>query len=122
MSKQKDSLHHKAIEVWMDYYTQQTGQKYFFLGAKDGTAIKQLLTKVKAKCEEKSIDPTEENILNSLRGFLFSLKDQWILDNLEIAIVNSKFNSLYAKAIKSSPFGRRQQIDDILAGKYRTGS
>lgn len=122
MSSKSDSLHHRLIEVWMDYYQQTTGQRYEFLGAKDGTAIKSLRKKVIAKMEEKQIEASDENVLNSLRGFLATIKDQWILDNLEIAIVNSKFNSLYAKAVRNSPFTKGQQINNIVNDKYRTGS
>lgn len=118
MANTNTSVHHQAITIWMDYYQQQTGQKYVFLGAKDGTAMKGLLKKIVQKMTEKQIEPNDENLLNSLKGFLATIKDPWILDNLEIALVNSKFNSLYAKAIRNSPFTKGQQINEIVAQKY----
>lgn len=111
----------QAIKEWFDFYFLQTREKYQFDG-KDGRHLKSLLKKVENKCKEKGIDPTNENVLNSFRGFLFSLKDPWILENLEIAIVNSKFNSLYAKAKRSSPFTRAVDISEAVRAKYGTGT
>jgi hypothetical protein len=112
-------MHREAIAVWFDFYLLHTGERYVFDG-KDGKHLKLLLKKIEAKVKDKGMDPTEENILNSFRGFLSTLKDTWILDNLEIAIVNSKFNSLYAKAIRNNPFTKGQQIDEIVRNKFST--
>lgn len=110
-------MYREAVGAWFDFYFLHTGERYVF-DAKDGKHLKQLLKKVETKVKEKNLEPTEENILNSFKGFLQSLKDQWILDNLEIAIVNSKFNVIYAKAIRNSPFSKGQQIDEIIRNKY----
>lgn len=110
-------MYREAVGAWFDFYFLHTGEKYMF-GSKDGKHLKLLLKKIETKVKEKNLEPTEENILNSFKGFLSSLKDQWILDNLEIAIVNSKFNPLYAKAIRSNPFNKGQQIDEIVRNKY----
>lgn len=85
---------------------------------KDGKHLKLLLKKIEAKVKEKGMEPTEENILNSFRMFLEAITDKWILDNLEIAKVNSSFNSLYVKAKQSSPFTRARGISDIVRDKY----
>jgi hypothetical protein len=111
-------MYKQAITVWFDYYQTTTGHEYVFDG-KDGKHLKLLLKKIETKVKQRQLDPTEENVLNSLKGFLSSLKDQWILENLEIALVNSKFNSLYAKAIRNNPFTKGQQINEIVNAKYR---
>lgn len=111
----------EATAAWFDFYTMHTGERYVFDG-KDGKHLKLLLKKIEIKVKEKGLEPSEENVINSLKGFLSSLKDQWILENLEIAIVNSKFNSLYAKAVRNSPFNKGQQIDEIVRSKYGTGT
>lgn len=111
----------EAIGAWFDFYHLHTGERYVF-DAKDGKHLKLLLKKIEAKVKEKGLEPSDENVMNSFKGFLSTLKDQWILDNLEIAIVNSKFNSLYAKAVRNSPFNRGQQIDEIVKGRYGTGT
>lgn len=89
---------------------------------KDGKHLKLLLKKIKTKVEEKGIEATDENILTSLKMFFNSLKDQWILDNLEIAIVNSKFNSLYAKAVRNNPFNRAEQLAESIRRKHSPNS
>lgn len=81
---------------------------------KDGMHLKQLIKKIETKVKQKNIEPTDDNIINSLKGFLNSLKDQWILDHLEISIVNSKFNILYAKAVRTNPFTATDRINDIV--------
>ena len=110
-------MYRDAVGAWFDFYYLHTGERYIF-DAKDGKHLKLLLKKIECKIKEKNLQPTEENILNSFKGFLNSLKDQWILDNLELAIVNSKFNVLYVKAVKNNPFNKGQQIDDLIRAKY----
>jgi len=105
------TLHASIIEVWFKFYKYKTGETYVFDG-RDGRHIKQLITKIKIKVKEKGIEETDENIINSFRGFLASLTDQWILDNLDVSIINSKFNIIYARAIRTSPFAKR--VDDLI--------
>lgn len=76
--------------------------------------MKQLIKKIEAKVKEKGMEVNETTMQNSFRGFLALIKDQWILDNLDISIVNSKFNVLYSKAVKSNPFTQGDRIDQIL--------
>lgn len=103
----------QAIEIWLVFYKFHTGEKYIFSG-KDMFHLKQLLQKVKIKTEERGLEPTEENILNSLKMFLNTVKDPWILSHLEVALINSKFNSLYVSAIKNSPLGIERAIDNAI--------
>lgn len=103
----------QAIEIWFTFYKFHTGETYIFSG-KDGLHLKQLLKKIELKVKERGLEPTEENILNSLKGFLNTVKDPWILDHLEVALINSKFNSLYVTAIKNSPIGIERAISEEL--------
>lgn len=98
-----------AIDIWFTFYKFHTGETYIFSG-KDGMHLKQLLNKIKVKTVERGLEPTEENVLNGLKGFLNTVKDPWILEHLEVSIINSKFNSLYVRAIKDSPLGIREAI------------
>jgi hypothetical protein len=106
-----------AIKEWFDFYYLITGEKYIFDG-KDGKHLKLLLKKIERKVSEKGMEPNEENVIQSFKLLLKSITDEWILDNLEIAIVNSKFNSIYAKAIKHSPFTKAERISEIVRAKY----
>lgn len=88
------------------------------MDGQQGRHLKQLLKKIEAKVKEKGMEPTEDNILNSLKGFLNSIKDPWILDHLEISLINSKFNVLYSNAIKHSPFQNAQRISNIVEERF----
>jgi hypothetical protein len=102
-----------AVELWYEFYRLRTREEYVFDG-KSGSHLKQLLKKVETKVKQKGMEPSLENIINSLRGFLHSIKDQWILDHLEISIINSKFNSIYVAAVKSNPFTAANRIDELV--------
>lgn len=112
-------MYKQAVEIWFTFYRFHTKQEYVFDG-KDGKHLKQLLKKIECKVREKGFEPTEENILNSMKGFFNCIKDTWILEHLEIALINSKFNSIYAGAIKHNPLQAAQRIDDLVEFRFRT--
>lgn len=111
----------QSVDIWLYFYKFHTGENYLFSG-KDGLHLKQLLKKIEAKVKERGLEPTEENILNSLKGFLNTVKDPWILEHLEVSLINSKFNSLYVSAIKNSPIGVERAIDKIIRERYPKGA
>lgn len=110
----------KAIDIWFSFYRSKTGQEYIFDGMQ-GRHLKQLLTKVKAKVKQAGMETTDENVLNSFEGFLNHITDNWILEHLEISIINSKFNIAYAKAVRSTPFNSKSRIDDIIESRFNSG-
>lgn len=110
-----------AIETWFNFYRHHTGETYVFT-PKDGANLKQLLKKINIKIAEKGMVVNEENTLNSLKGFLNSIKDRWILEHLEISIVNSKFNSLYVAAVRTNPFTVTDRISDIVEKRNSQGT
>lgn len=120
--KSPDPLYVHSVKAWFDFYKHHTREDYVFSG-KDGFHTKQLLKKIETKLKQKSMEPTEENIINSLKGFLNSIKDPWILDHLEIALINSKFNQLYLHAVRHNPFTASDRINDIVEKRNseRTG-
>lgn len=112
-TKQPNPTFKQAIETWFNFYKSRTGQQYLFT-AKDGNHLKQLIKKVEAKIGERGLEVTEQLVTNSLAALLVSIKDQWILDNLEISIINSKFNVIYSKAFRSNPFTEADRINEII--------
>jgi len=114
-------MYKTAVEIWFTFYKHHTGEQYVFDG-KDGMHLKQLIKKITTKVEQKGMEANDVNITNSLKGFLNSLKDQWILDHLELSIVNSKFNILYAKAVRSNPFTAADRISDIVERRNSQGA
>jgi len=111
--KKPNPLFKDSIVIWFAFYKHKTGQQYVMDG-QQGKHLKMLLKKVETKVKQQGMEASNENVLNSLKGFLSSLNDQWILEHLEIAIINSKFNILYAKAIRSNPFTATDRISDIV--------
>lgn len=118
MADKVNPAYKSAVEVWFDFYRHKTGQEYVMDG-QQGRHLKQLLNKIETKLKQKGMNTAPEMVINSLRGFLASLNDQWILDHLEISIVNSKFNVAYSKAVKSNPFTAGERIDDLIERRNR---
>lgn len=119
--KEPSPLYKPAVEVWFDFYRAKTGEEYVF-DKKDGFHLKQLLKKIETKLQQKGMDTGSDMVINSLKGFLSALHDQWILQHLDISIVNSKFNSLYVAAVKTSPFTASSRIDDLVNQRYSSGA
>lgn len=110
-----------TVRVWFDFYRLKTGQEYVFDGMQ-GRHLKQLTAKIKTKLAQRGMEPTDENVLNSLKGFLNCITDKWLLEHLEISTINSKFNSTYTNAIASNPFTKADRLRDIVEQKFGTGS
>lgn len=102
--------------VWTTYYKGKTNEDYYWT-AKDSVHLKQLMKKIEHKLVSRSMEPTPENIVNSFGMFLNSISDRWILQNLEVAIINSKWNSLYVAATKTSTIGVRDSVEEYLRNK-----
>ena len=58
---------------------------------------------------EAKIDITDNDTQNNFRVLLKGIKDKWILENLSIPIINSKFNEIFTKA-KSGGGGDLQDL------------
>jgi len=106
-----------CIEVWMSYYRQKTSHNYCFSPI-DARHLKELLKKVKQKISDREMEENDENIINSLSGFLHSITDKWILEHLELKNVNSNFNTLYVSAFNKNPFARSQSIADKIKAQH----
>lgn len=76
--------------------------------------LKQLIKKIESKVKERGMEVTEENMTNSFKGFLMLIKDKFTLENLDISMVNSRFNILYGKAVRENPFTAKERITEIL--------
>lgn len=107
--------HKQAVLIWFEYYKSRTGETYLMDG-KQAASMKQLLKKIEAKVSDRGMEVNEYNILNSLKGFLVTIQDKWILENLDISMVNAKFNVIYAAAIKNNPLSTR--LDDLIKERY----
>lgn len=114
-------MYKEAVAMWFQFYRDKTGQEYYF-SAIDGMHIKQLIKKVTVKTKAAGLEPTDENVINGFRGFLYSINDRWILEHLEIKNVNSNFNTLYVKAVRNNPFTKAEQYSQFAERKFGAGS
>lgn len=110
-----------CIEVWMNFYKTRTGQSYAFSPI-DASHMKGLLKKVSQKVVERGMELTDDNLINSLNGFLHSITERWILEHLELKNVNSNFNSLYVKAVANNPFQSAKSFYDRVQAKHGQGN
>lgn len=108
-------MHKSSIDIWLTFYAFHTREKYLFDG-KQMMHLKQLCKKVKLKCEEKGIETTDHNVLESLKIFLNTVKDPWILSNLDVSLINSKFNVLYVEA--NNHFKAVTAVADYFKAKH----
>lgn len=119
-NKMKSPYYTPCLGQWFLYYKERTGETYDF-SPKDGAHLKQLIKKVERKLTERSMEVNEANVVNSFSAFLYAISDKWILEHLEIAIINSKWNSLYVAASKASPLGRSESIDEVIRRRRSEG-
>lgn len=73
------------VKIWFNYYKDQTGNEYRF-SKKCGMHLKQLVAYFKDA--------------DKFKTFLESITDQWVLDRLEVSIINSKLNVLVQQQTK----------------------
>jgi hypothetical protein len=89
------TLHANIIEAFVEYYKNSKGIKYVFQAGKDGVAVKSIIRKLKEICLEER--QSEEDILKAFKYMLENISDAWILDHLELSLINSKFNPIISQ-------------------------
>ena len=111
------AIHTRAVEIFDKYYKNKTGLKYSYIG-KDFKHLKSILERV------FKISPikTEEYILEGWRVILEGIKDQWILNNLSISNINSKFNEILKSVKASGALFRKTEILENEHGRFLVDS
>ena len=107
--KKLNSLHAKMREMFQEYYLNLKGIDYYWQ-AKDGAALRRLITKLK-----KSTGG-EDKIEEAWDIVLQCNNDKWILDHLSVSILDSKYNEIIAQ-IKKSISGDstlRNEVQELL--------
>jgi hypothetical protein len=90
------------VAVWNEFYSKKKGIPYLYQG-KDFTHLKQIVIKITQLHKAQGLTEDDQAIINSFKVFLEHINDNWILENLEIAIINSKFNIIYSKITSQNP-------------------
>ncbi len=110
ISENKFSAAKNFKPIFENFYFEKTKGKYYWTG-KDAGKCESLKTKLVFKIKEKNSAKKEiedHDICEAFRYLLSIVRDDWILSNLSMAILDSKFNEIIANnGTKKSNIGVR---------------
>lgn len=100
------SLHQELFSVWNNFYTYRKGCKYRW-SIRDERHLKNIRVAIEDQiinvCKASDVQQKDDLILSTFRAFLGNIKDSWILSNLELRLIDTKFNSLWANLNRKFP-------------------
>lgn len=93
-------------------------QTEFYWGPKDATNLIRLIDKITFKVKEKFPGKeSPEKVYEAFNLVLLQIKDQWVLSNFSIPVINSKFNEIFTQLKngtgKSIAVDKNQAIRDL---------
>lgn len=99
-NEKKYTVTHRCRLAFEQQYLQFKGEEYYY-AAKDANAVKQLIDKIKTKMPDdlkENEDELVQNFTVFIQAIIHSGKvERWILDNLSLPVINSKFNEIYSQ-------------------------
>ena len=98
--KKEPTLVTKAKNIFEPYFEKKTGEKYYWKAA-DGAQMKRLLSQLRFSRQNKGLSIEDEDLLSTLQIFLDKITDNWMLSNLSVSNISSKYNELVAQARKN---------------------
>ena len=98
--KKEPTLVTKAKNIFEPYFEKKTGEKYYWKAA-DGAQMKRLLSQLRFSRQNKGLSVEDEDLLSTLQIFLDKITDNWILSNLSVSNISSKYNELVSQARKN---------------------
>lgn len=89
----------RGREVFEAYYMELFGEAYYWSGAKDVTAIKQLFQKIAHSRSNRTspLPVDEDSLVEAFGQFLRSISKTWILNNFSLPKINSQYNDIIAE-------------------------
>lgn len=118
----------KEFKILFEAYYLNLKKEAYYWTAKDAGKCKPLSNKLLFKIKEKSSAKKEnwdEDIKQGFEYLLSIITDDWILNNLSMAIIDSKFNEIIANNGKPKPNtdNRKAEVADFLqrSGKVLRG-
>lgn len=99
-TKKEPTLVTKAKKIFEPYFEKKTGEKYYWKAA-DGAQMKRLLSQLRFSRQNKGLSVEDEDLLSTLQIFLDKITDNWILSNLSVSNISSKYNELVSQARKN---------------------
>lgn len=120
------NLQYEMRLIFEDFYRSKTKQKYYYDGKCAGS-LKQITNKIKAVSGKE--DLTDQEILSGFKYILLNLNDEWVLNNLSIPIINSKFNEILNKTqngkfnntANRNTINARESISELNLGIFSKG-
>lgn len=88
------NLQSELRNIFESHYFKLKKTAYYYDGKSAG-ALKQLINKIRSICAADK--KTDQDVINGFKYILNSLNDEWVKDNLDIPLINSKFNSIISK-------------------------
>lgn len=112
------NLQNELRLIFEDYYLQLKQIPYHYNG-KDAGALKQLINKLKflLKPEMKN----DEGVINGFKYMLSNLNDDWVLQNLDLPNINSKFQQIIDKIKNGKPKSGYTKGFDLKANDWYDG-
>lgn len=100
------SLHQEFYTIWNNYYTYIKGCKYHWT-SRDESHLKNIRVAIEDQiinvCKASDVQQKDELIQATFRSFLKNIKDPWILAHLELRLIDTKFNVLWASLNRKFP-------------------
>lgn len=97
--KKEPTIVTKARNIFEPYFEKKTGEKYYWKVA-DAVQMKRLINQLKFSRANRDLPTTDDDLLFALQVFLDKINDNWMLANLSVSNISSKYNELVAQARK----------------------
>lgn len=98
-SKKEPTIVTQGRYIFEAYFEKKTGEKYYWKAA-DGAQMKHLLNQLKFSRENRGLTISDKDLIDALQVFLDKITDNWMLANLSVPNISSKYNELVAQARK----------------------
>ena len=111
--KKEPTLISKARYAFEEYFRESYDAEYYWT-PKDASNMKKLLDKIKFARSSKSMDISDESLIDGLKALLESIGNNFVLENFSVPIINSKYNEIVAQAKavrKNTANGTNSRID-----------
>ena len=98
-SKKEPTIVTQGRNIFEAYFEKKTGEKYYWKAA-DGAQMKRLLNQLKFSRKNRGLTISDKDLIDALQVFLDKITDNWMLANLSVQNISSKYNELVAQARK----------------------
>ncbi len=102
-NKKVKSLHSQIKEIFLAWYKQVMDDEDYYWNPIDGAKVKpivdKILFKIKMRHEKQNIPPKtnyDEEIIEGWLYLLNSITDPWLLKELSMKLIDSKFNQIFS--------------------------